>query len=84
MLLICHLYHLWCGVCPIIYLVLTQLFIVLLLIHIFYFNFYPFVYECACACVCVCVHMCEGAQKGQKRASDPLELELQVIVSLPI
>ena len=32
-------------------------------------------------CVCVCVHLCAGAHRGQERVSDPLELELQVVVS---
>ena len=31
---------------------------------------------CVCVCVCVC-----GVHGGQKRVSDPLELELQVVVS---
>ena len=43
---------------------------------------------CVCVCVCVCarvcvhvchIHMCAGNKKGQKRASDPMEPELQVV-----
>jgi hypothetical protein len=37
------------------------------------------------ACMCVCSpHIClvSGACRGQKKASDPLKLELQIIVSL--
>lgn len=37
-----------------------------------------------CLRVCmyhVCVFVCEDSQRGRRRASDPLELELQVIVS---
>lgn len=32
-------------------------------------------------CVCVCVHLCAGAHRGQERVSDPLELDLEVVVS---
>lgn len=35
------------------------------------------------ACLCV-YHMCAGAHRGQKIASDTLELELQAVVSLPV
>ena len=38
------------------------------------------VYECF-ACMCVCVPRVGSAHGGHKRASDPLELELQMIVS---
>ena len=34
-----------------------------------------------CVYVCVCMHMNAGAWRGQKRAFDPLELELEVVVS---
>jgi hypothetical protein len=30
---------------------------------------------------CMYVHMCAGTQRGQKRASKPLELELETVVS---
>lgn len=36
---------------------------------------------CLCICVCVCMHACMG-QGAQKRALEPLELELQTAVSL--
>ena len=50
------------------------------------------VYACVCVCVCVCVRVCACVHKlhtcsahgGQKGALDPLELELQVVVSLPL
>lgn len=31
--------------------------------------------------MCVYVHMCAGTPKGKMRASDPLELESQVVMS---
>lgn len=31
----------------------------------------------------VCVYMCVGTNRCQKRAPDPLEQELQVVVSCP-
>ena len=45
-----------------------------------------YLYECLPACMsvhCVCVPgMCvPGAHRGQKRASDPLELELWMVIS---
>lgn len=49
-------------------------------------------YLCACVCVyicvhahaqsCVCVLLHEGANGGQRRMSDPLELEPQMFVRL--
>ena len=35
-----------------------------------------------CVFVCGYVHMCEGIWQRQKKALGPLELELQVLVSL--
>jgi len=43
--------------------------------------------ECVCVCVCVFLSICPciagmpGAHGGQKSVSDPLELELQTVVS---
>lgn len=34
-------------------------------------------------CVSLCMHMSTGASRGQKRASDPLEIKLHVVVSCP-
>lgn len=43
---------------------------------------------CVCACVCAHAHACDtcmpGTSGGQKRVSNPLELELQVAVSFLI
>ena len=40
---------------------------------------------CLCVCVSVCLCLCTicipAAQRGQKRASDSLKLELQMVVS---
>lgn len=36
-----------------------------------------------CVCVSACVSVCVCVCDGQKRASDPLELEWQVLVSHP-
>ena len=42
---------------------------------------------CVCVCVCVCaracvrVHVSAAVHRGQKGASNPLELEFQAIVS---
>lgn len=33
--------------------------------------------------VCVCVNMCMGAKGVQKRVMDPLELEVQALMSCP-
>lgn len=45
-----------------------------------------FTSECVCVCVHVHVHVgahvCSGIHEGQKRTSNPLELELQAVVSL--
>ena len=45
-------------------------------------------YVCECVCVCVkvcaplvCIHMHAYSCTGQERAFDPLELELQAVVS---
>lgn len=36
-----------------------------------------------CACVCTpAFHVCAVAHRGQKRALDPLEVELQVVMSI--
>jgi hypothetical protein len=42
-----------------------------------------FVLKCVSfACMCVCVpHVCPVSRGGQKRALDPQELELQMVVS---
>jgi hypothetical protein len=38
---------------------------------------------CVCVCaVCVCVCVCVCVQQPMKSLSDPLEFELQVVVSL--
>lgn len=42
---------------------------------------YVWVYMLVCECVCVCVRACAGDHGGQKRALDPLQLELHVLVS---
>lgn len=34
-----------------------------------------------CVSVCEYVHICRGAQGGQKKVSNPLKSELQVVVS---
>jgi hypothetical protein len=43
---------------------------------------------CVCVCVCVCarapVHVNTGACESLKKVSDPLELELQTVVSSQI
>jgi hypothetical protein len=33
--------------------------------------------------VCMYVHVCVGGRVGQKKVPDPLELELQAVVSCP-
>lgn len=45
-------------------------------------EFVCFVFICICMCVHVNVyHVCDCAQGGLRRVSDPLELEFQVAVS---
>jgi hypothetical protein len=44
------------------------------------YNVLLHVYFHMCVCVCVCVCVC-GAHTSQKRASDPLEPELEMVVS---
>lgn len=34
-----------------------------------------------CLCACLCTTFMSGASRGQKRTSDPLELELQIPVN---
>ena len=40
-----------------------------------YVDIYMHVFMCRCVC-----HMCVGAQGGQRKVLDPLQLELQMIV----
>ena len=49
----------------------------------FLFSLDLFVLKCVSfACMCVCVpHVCPVSRGGQKRALDPQELELQMVVS---
>lgn len=49
-------------------------------IIIILFKLLFYVYKCF-ACVCICVLQACGAHGSQKRASDLMELELQVVVS---
>lgn len=45
-----------------------------------------FIFVCVCVCVCLWVHVCVGthcARGGHYKASKPLGLELQVVVSYP-
>lgn len=44
---------------------------------------FMYVYVCVCHLVCV-YHMHAGGCKSQKRTLDPLELELQEVVSHPM
>lgn len=46
---------------------------------LFYFGFGFFNYAYMCESVFVCVHMSADSQGDQKRASDPLNLELQEV-----
>ena len=46
-----------------------------------FLNFISFSIKCVCVCVYVSMHMDAGDHRGQKRASDRSELDLQVIVS---
>jgi hypothetical protein len=39
---------------------------------------------CVPVSVCIPCHTCVDAYGGQKRAADPLELKLEVIVSHPV
>jgi hypothetical protein len=41
------------------------------------------VYACECVCVFGFMHIIVGSHGSQKRALDPLELELQVVESSP-
>lgn len=41
-------------------------------------------YLCICRVLCVWVHMSAGIHGGQKKVSDPLELELPEVVSHPV
>lgn len=55
----------------------------------FYANTRPFIKNycfCLCVCTCVCVSVCHmgvGDLRGQKRAPEPPELELQVMFEAP-
>lgn len=46
-------------------------------------NYYCYVYECF-ACTKACAPLACSAFRGQKGASDSLELELQMVVSLHV
>ena len=48
-----------------------------LLIIFFYFILCVWIF---CLHVCLCIMCVPGACRGQKRASDPVELELQIVV----
>lgn len=44
-------------------------------------DLFIFIHEYVCMCVCVYAHISVNPRKGQKRASEPLKLEVQVIFS---
>lgn len=39
---------------------------------------------CICECVYVYLHVCAGAHRSQRKAPDPLELDLPAVLSLPL
>lgn len=43
-----------------------------------------FYFMCVCVCVGLSTCLCGAACRGQKRASDPLELGLQVVTTHPV
>ena len=58
---------------------------ILLVFLTFFFEIYFYYFDCVNICVSTCkyVHVSEVAHGGQKRASDALALELQVVVGDP-